>query len=471
MGIIWLLILPMLSMQLHITEDLVHRIALGSCFNPRRGHAIWSTIESYRPDQLLLLGDQIYVDKELSWMNRKPSPMLIATEYKQVVSSSQWQSLQASISGNWMAVFDDHDYGINNGDKTFHYRNESIALFKHFYPAFQAQLVHNRTTNSPHEVSDQKEGVFSSSSFTVPLPGAESFTYKVILLDVRSNKDPAHTANGDFLGAQQWAWLQRELSEDSDPVDLVLLGSPIQVLPTDKLLEESWGDFPEQRNKLLQLLAITAQRSNLLLLSGDVHSAEISQARCRTRGRDGEAEVSLVELTSSGLSHTLRHSATPSGEARRNSWLLDWLSGLYEVAHPAHYRRRKYADLFRSMHFALLDLHVQRDTATATAVFRVISHTGQEVMQQAFPLPHSLHAKGPVDSTSDGIFECEPVQGGVAVWRVLLMRAVVLLFVAITVLLPALLTLYLLGASLYYLCMGAELRRRQRLTLLHQKRT
>lgn len=61
-------------------------------------------------------------------------------------------------------------------------------------------------------------------------------------------------------------------------VDLILLGSSIQVLPLNKLLEESWAAFPEARQRLLQLIA--SAEVQVVLLSGDVHMAEVSRATC-----------------------------------------------------------------------------------------------------------------------------------------------------------------------------------------------
>lgn len=51
---------------------------------------------------------------------------------------------------------------------------------------------------------------------------------KYILLDTRYNKDPYDTKNGDFLGENQWKWLEAEL-KDAEP-DVVLLVSSIQVM-------------------------------------------------------------------------------------------------------------------------------------------------------------------------------------------------------------------------------------------------
>jgi hypothetical protein len=72
----------------------------------------------------------------------------------------------------------------------------------------------------------------------ISVDGEDAFVYKVIMMDARSNKDKKQTSNGDFLGEEQWVWLEQELSSShhrifngiEERVDLILLGSGIQVI-------------------------------------------------------------------------------------------------------------------------------------------------------------------------------------------------------------------------------------------------
>ena len=99
------------------------------------------------------------------------------------------------------------------------------------------------------------------------------------------DEDPAKT----HLGAEQWAWLEEELKK---PAELRLLCSSTQVIPNQKGMDE-WGNFPRERQRLLDLLGNT---NGVVLLSGNVHFAEIS------RLKEGAA-YPLTELTSSGMTH------------------------------------------------------------------------------------------------------------------------------------------------------------------------
>ena len=99
------------------------RIAFGSCNTPNRP-AMWPLIEEFHPDTLLLLGDNIYADREPGGMPRKVvSPLVIQDMYNRVSTDDTFRSLVSTV--DLMATIDDHDYGQNNGDKNFAFKVES----------------------------------------------------------------------------------------------------------------------------------------------------------------------------------------------------------------------------------------------------------------------------------------------------------------------------------------------------------
>ena len=186
-----------------------------------------------------------------------------------------------------LATYDDHDYGINNGDRSFANKNDSQTAFWNFLEVAE---------DSPLRSQD---GVYNSRTITVPI-GGRDFVYKVIMLDTRSNKQEQHfpslskqenaalVETGDFLGEAQWQWLEQEMADDS--VDMILLGSGIQVIPTDKILEEAWHEFPNARKRLLALIQLTREHytPNVFVLSGDVHTGEVhGKWHCEGRGKRG----------------------------------------------------------------------------------------------------------------------------------------------------------------------------------------
>lgn len=106
---------------------------------------------------------------------------------------------------------------------------------------------------------------------------------------------------GDMLGSRQWKWLETSLSTSSADVNIIV--SSIQVSTTNPVVE-SWGHFPIAKDRLFTLFQ-KYDPSGLLLLSGDVHHAEISEIHFkRADGTSGK----WFEITSSGLTHTCRDS-------------------------------------------------------------------------------------------------------------------------------------------------------------------
>jgi alkaline phosphatase D len=101
------------------------RIAFGSCNNPRRP-GLWSLINSFSPQKLVLLGDNVYADKEPgeSVHKKMMGPQVFKQLYDELKSDTSFQALTAKKE-HFMATIDDHDYGQNNADKTFRFRHEA----------------------------------------------------------------------------------------------------------------------------------------------------------------------------------------------------------------------------------------------------------------------------------------------------------------------------------------------------------
>ncbi|HEY8241295.1 MAG TPA: alkaline phosphatase D family protein, partial [Kiritimatiellia bacterium] len=170
----------------------------------------------------------------------------------------------------FLATWDDHDYGANDGGADFAERAASRDIFLDFWeiPADAPRRGH--------------DGVYDVQMF-----GPPGKRVQVILLDTRyfrsplardpdlspdqgrykPSDDPAAT----MLGDEQWKWLEAQLRE---PADLRLLVSSIQVL-SDEHHFEKWGNLPRERQRLLDLLRDT-KAAGVIILSGDRHRAEIS---------------------------------------------------------------------------------------------------------------------------------------------------------------------------------------------------
>ena len=257
----------------------LERIAIGSCNRQNEPQTMWAYILENDPQLWIWLGDNIYGDSEdMAVLERK---------YQQQLAHPEYQALQAHcpIIGIW----DDHDYGVNDGDKRYSKKAESKALMMDFL-------------NVPADAAVRKRpGAYQSYSY-----GPDNQKVKVILLDGRSFRDELDrprvngkrqyvpNEEGDMLGEEQWAWLRRELTDSDAQVHLI--GCGVQFLPEDHIYEK-WANFPSARQRLFDLLTELAVERPILM-SGDRHIAEISAIAL-----DG-FDQKVFEITASGLTHS-----------------------------------------------------------------------------------------------------------------------------------------------------------------------
>ncbi|GAB3984351.1 hypothetical protein GCM10028806_59050 [Spirosoma terrae] len=238
---------------------------------------LWDDVVAQKPDVWIWLGDNIYGDSE--------NMDTLRTKYAMQKSNPVYQQLRQSAS--IIGVWDDHDYGVNDGGKEYPKRKESQQVMLDFFDV---------PTDSPLR---KQEGAYSAHVY-----GPKGKRVKVILLDARYFRDPLKKGgadgktnvadpSGDMLGETQWKWLENELT-NSD-ADIHIIGSGVQVIPNDHIYEK-WGNFPTSRQRLFNLIGKTKPKG-AFFISGDRHIAEVSKLNVPGLPYD------LFDITSSGLTH------------------------------------------------------------------------------------------------------------------------------------------------------------------------
>jgi len=274
-------------------EEPLSRIAFGSCANESRPQPIWEAINTLKPQLFIFTGDNIYADTA--------DPVKLRNSYEQLAAIPGFAALRGAcpVIGTW----DDHDYGKNDAGEEFEGKQATKDAFMKFF-------------ETPEDSPLRKRG----GVYDAKIYGPEGKRVQVILLDTRWFRGPIHKmtkeelkaaraesgkkvgrylpdeeSNSSILGEEQWAWLAEELKK---PAELRLLVSSIQVLALDHGWEK-WGNLPKERKKLLDLIRDTA--TNVIILSGDRHSSDISLLPPET---DGGPFYPLYDITSSGLNQT-----------------------------------------------------------------------------------------------------------------------------------------------------------------------
>lgn len=254
-------------------------ITFGSCYGHRFRRdtptELFYHIADMNPDVYIWLGDVAYVDKMIIPGTFVPNEfenikMLFNTSKNYI----EYKNLREKVP--IIGVWDDHDYGLNNGDKHFKDKEVLQQLWLDFIDEPQ---------DSPRR---KQKGIYDAYYIGDPS------LIKVILLDVRYFRDN-YKVGKDILGDDQWAWFENELKTNT--AHYLLIGSGTQYYADDRITPEVW--YKESLERFFGLIR-KYKLSRVLLISGDVHFSEILTYPCKER-----IGYELVEFTSSGLSHRL----------------------------------------------------------------------------------------------------------------------------------------------------------------------
>ncbi|NHK28043.1 alkaline phosphatase family protein [Parvularcula flava] len=271
------------------TSATVTRIAFGSCADETEDQSIWTEIAATEPDVFLFMGDNVYGDAKADDARfNDPDLPKMRQSYVDLGKSKPFEALRQSTPV--LAVWDDHDYGLNDGGADYVFKEQAEALFEDVWDLAEA------------DERRQRPGIYQSWM----LGEERGRMVQIILLDTRFFRSallptdtpdapgkeryiPDPTAAKTMLGAEQWRWLNNELLK---PADLRLIVSSIQVL-ADGHGWEAWKMLPAERERLYNMINATGAE-NVVLLSGDRHAGAIYR-------KDVTLTYPLYEVTSSSL--------------------------------------------------------------------------------------------------------------------------------------------------------------------------
>lgn len=244
-------------------------IAFGSCARIQRDReqAIWNIVNEWNPDLFFWLGDNVYADTL--------DADIIAEEYRRQRELASIQSLLCRVPQ--LAIWDDHDYGLNDHDKTNPIKQEALEIFRLYWPNLSYGLP-------------SVPGVFFKYRY-----GHVDFFF----LDVRYHRDPNRVPDSPektMLGKQQLSWLKEELAASDAVFKILISGSGWT--KAKGMGGDSWSSFIAERNDLFDYIR-DREISGVVLLSGDTHVGELN---CVPWSEQGGYD--LYDLVSSPLAQS-----------------------------------------------------------------------------------------------------------------------------------------------------------------------
>lgn len=277
------------------TDPPTFTIAMGSCLyineeaydrpgKPYGGdYQILTEIQEQQPDAMLWLGDNIYL-READFFSRSG----YIGRYTHTRNLEELQALMASC--NNYAIWDDHDFGPNDGSGSWIHRDMALEMFKLFWP-------------NPSFGYRDLPCTFSA------------FNYRdcdFVMMDNRYYRSEASDTHPEqIFGKEQIDRMIDLLKQSQAPFKFVLTGG--QFLNTAKVFENH-SNYEEERAYILKRLNDEGLQ-NVIFISGDRHHSEVNEVVLPNGNK-------VYEFTVSPLTSGAASSVTEENENRVEGSLI-----------------------------------------------------------------------------------------------------------------------------------------------------
>lgn len=336
----WSLVIFVIILLTHSSDFVMSRLIFGSCSSQHYSEQpLWPVIQKRNATAFVWGGDAVYGDDRTSWKGFRRKLVDASPDYLRKLFQDQRNEpgykelLETNIS--IFGTVDDHDYGTNNGDRTFEWKRENAMEFVRFLGLSEESPMFRRASNGKgiygvqvydfdrpmgsRLLSNEEAGldpdVVPDDDMSVDTIPMDNKLVAVFVLDIRSNRTPwrelfsgRKTSNtsmdGDFLGEDQWTWFETAMRRSRAAVNVIVTG--LQVHPDrffDPNLAENWNGFQRSQHRLYQTLLQSNVRAPILI-SGDVHHAQLMRKDCKKVGSGSTMLRPLYEITTSGMTHS-----------------------------------------------------------------------------------------------------------------------------------------------------------------------
>jgi alkaline phosphatase D len=207
------------------------------------------TMSKLPADFNLWLGDNTYL-REVDYSS--PSGMYYRNRHTR--NDSAVQALLAARPN--LAIWDDHDFGPNDADRSFDFKKQSLQFFQAFWP-------------NPYMGTKNTPGAFCSVKYA---------DVEFFLMDNRyyraPNKMKTDDPTKDYWGEDQLQWLKDKLISSKAVFKIIVNGNQVLNSHANPTQMETMEIFPKEKTALLKCLSDYAV-PGVLFLSGDRHFTEL----------------------------------------------------------------------------------------------------------------------------------------------------------------------------------------------------
>jgi alkaline phosphatase D len=217
---------------------------------------VFDTIREQQPDVFVHLGDFHYENIG------SDDPDAFREAYGRVLASPTQSQLYRSVPIDY--VWDDHDWGPNDSDRTNPARRSAHRVYRETVPHY--------------DVDGDESPLYHA--FTL---GRARF----IVLDTRSARDPRRSARPSMLGPKQKQWLFDQLADASKKFPLVFLAQSVPWIAATGRTAEGWAPYCDERREIAKQIDSLDLTQRLVMLSGDAHMLALDDGRHSNYATDG----------------------------------------------------------------------------------------------------------------------------------------------------------------------------------------
>jgi len=212
---------------------------------------IFKSMASVSTDFMLWLGDNLYYREadfsSVAGMKYRYSYQRRTPEMEELFSSRP----------NF-AIWDDHDYGPNDGNKTFELKDESLQLFKDYWGNKSYGEKDNEGTYGKYQWSDCEFFLTDDRTHRSPNELKDSIAGKP-------------NCEKEFFGEKQLEWLENSLVSSKATFKFIAVGNEVLNPIAEK---ECLRHYPCEFNNLMSFI-VNYKIEGVVFLTGDRHFSEV----------------------------------------------------------------------------------------------------------------------------------------------------------------------------------------------------